>query len=240
MAHTRVSSKANPAERVSGGLASEAVEDYAKAIYTLERRRDAPVGTTALAERLGVAPSSVTAMLHRLAEMGLVMHEPYRGVRLTPAGERLALEVIRHHRLIEAFLVEALGMPWDRVHDEAEVLEHYISEDLERLIAARLGDPRIDPHGDPIPGPELDVAADNTAPLIDLEPGRVARFARVSDSDPEMLRYLDELGIRPGASISLSGVEPFGGTVRVEVDGAEHGLGAELAEKMRVELRGER
>jgi DtxR family Mn-dependent transcriptional regulator len=234
MSHTRVSSKANVSERLSGP-ASEAVEDYVKSIYALERRGGAAVATTALSERLGVAPSSVTAMLHRLDEMGLVTHERYRGVRLTPDGEKLALEVIRHHRLIEAFLVEALDMPWDLVHDEAEVLEHYISEDLERRIAARLGDPTRDPHGDPIPSPELDVAADSTVPLIEVEAGRAARFARVSDSDPEMLRYLDELGIRPGVSLALVGIEPFGGPVRVEVEGVEHGLGADLAQKMRVE-----
>jgi DtxR family Mn-dependent transcriptional regulator len=234
MGHSRTSSKANPAKR-QNAPASEAVEDYVKSIYALERRAEGPIATTALAARLDVAPSSVTAMLRRLDEMGLVRHERYRGVNLTAAGERLALEVIRHHRLLEAFLVEALDMPWDLVHDEAEVLEHHLSEDLERRIAARLGDPSLDPHGDPIPTPELDVAADCTIPLIELEPGHGARFARVSDSDPQMLRYLDELGIRPGASIAVTGIEPFGGPVRVEVDGVEHALGGELAAKMRVE-----
>ena len=235
MAHTRTSSKANPAQRRSAP-ASEAVEDYVKAIYALERRGDDAVATTALAERLGVAPSSVTAMLRRLDEMALVGHEPYRGVRLTPAGERLALEVIRHHRLIEAFLVEALDMPWDLVHDEAEVLEHYISEDLERRISKRLGDPTLDPHGDPIPTPELDVAADRTVPLAGLVEGASAVFTRVSDSDSEMLRYLDERAIRPGAELRLVSIEPFGGPIVVEVEGAKHPLGAELAHKMRVEV----
>jgi len=235
MAHTRTSSKANPAQRRSAP-ASEAVEDYVKAIYALERRGAAAVATTALAERLGVAPSSVTAMLRRLDEMALVTHEPYHGVRLTAAGERLALEVIRHHRLIEAFLVEALDMPWDLVHDEAEVLEHYISEDLERRISERLGDPELDPHGDPIPTPELAVAADRTVPLAELAQGSAAVFARVSDSDPEMLRYLDERAIRPGAELRLVSIEPFGGPTVVEVDGVSHHLGAELARKMRVEV----
>lgn len=237
MAHTRTSSKANPAERRSaqGAPASDAVEDYVKAIYALADRERGPVSTHALSERLGVAPSSVTAMCRRLTEMDLVTHEPYRGVELTVAGKRMALEVIRHHRLIELFLVETLGMPWDRVHDEAEVLEHYISEDVERRIAERLGDPARDPHGDPIPSPDFAVAADRTVPLASLAVGGSGRFARVSDSDPGMLRYLDELEIRPGATLLVRGVEPFGGPMRVDVAGAEHPLGAELVAKMRVE-----
>src|ERR671934_1488220 len=140
MSHTRTSSKASLAERQSPP-ATEAVEDYAKAIYGLQRHEKGPITTSALAERLGVAPSSVTAMVKRLDELGLVRYEPYHGVTLTPAGERVALEVMRHHRLIESFLAEALEMPWDRVHNEAEVLEHYISEDLEQRIAETPGKP---------------------------------------------------------------------------------------------------
>jgi DtxR family Mn-dependent transcriptional regulator len=134
---------------------SQAIEDYAKAIYAIAADRDGLVLNGEVAERLGVAPATATSMLKRLAELGLVDYFPYKGVSLTPAGERLALEVIRHHRLIEAYLSEALGMPADRVHEEAEILEHYISEDLERLIAAKLGEPSHDPHGTPIPGPDL-------------------------------------------------------------------------------------
>jgi DtxR family Mn-dependent transcriptional regulator len=134
---------------------TEAIEDYAKAIYALSRQREGQVLNGEVAQRLGVAPATATAMLKRLDEMGLVEHIPYKGVTLTPAGEKVALEVIRHHRLIEAYLSEALGMPDDRVHEEAEVLEHYISEDLELLIAAKLGEPSHDPHGTPIPGPDL-------------------------------------------------------------------------------------
>src|SRR6266550_8040 len=145
MSHTRISSNPHVLGRQSPP-ATEAVEDYAKAIYALAHRLDGPVPTSALAERLDVAPSSVTAMLKRLDEAGLVRHRRYRGVELTRDGERVALEVIRHHRLLEAFLAEELGMPWDRVHDEAEVLEHYISEEFERRIAATLGDPDLDPH----------------------------------------------------------------------------------------------
>jgi DtxR family Mn-dependent transcriptional regulator len=134
---------------------SEAIEDYAKAIYALSRQRRGPVLNGEVAARLGVTPATATSMLQRLGELGLVDYLPYKGATLTPAGEKVALEVIRHHRLIEAYLSEALGMPEDRVHEEAEVLEHYISEDLELLIAAKLGEPSHDPHGTPIPGPDL-------------------------------------------------------------------------------------
>ncbi len=135
--------------------ATEAIEDYAKAIYALSRKRPGPVTNGELAGRLHVTPATATSMLKRLADLGLVDYLPYKGVTLTPAGEKVALEVIRHHRLIEAYLAEALGMPEDRVHEEAEVLEHYISEELELLIAAKLGEPSHDPHGTPIPGPDL-------------------------------------------------------------------------------------
>jgi len=141
--------------RAARSLGTEAIEDYAKAIYALSLERKGPVTNGELAERLGVAPATATSMLKRLADLGLVDYRPYKGVTLTPGGEKVALEVIRHHRLIEAYLSEALGMPSDRVHDEAEVLEHYISEDLELLIAAKLGEPSHDPHGTPIPGPDL-------------------------------------------------------------------------------------
>jgi DtxR family Mn-dependent transcriptional regulator len=238
MAHTRTSSKTNLEQRRSAP-ASEAVEDYAKAIYALEHHGEGPITTSAIAERLEVAPSSVTAMLKRLDELGLVRYEPYHGVTLTQAGERVALEVIRHHRLIEAFLAESLEMPWDRVHDEAEVLEHYISEDLEGRIAEKLGNPKLDPHGDPIPTPDLDLATDRTAALANLGRGQVARFARVSDSDPDMLRYLADRGIRPGVRLRVIGVQPFRGPLLIEVNGREHALGGELADKMRVELEDE-
>jgi DtxR family transcriptional regulator, Mn-dependent transcriptional regulator len=136
-------------------LHTEAIEDYAKAIYAITRGRDGSALTGEVAERLAVTPATATSMLKRLDELGLVEYRPYKGVRLTASGEKVALEVIRHHRLIEAYLSEALGMPDDRVHEEAEVLEHYISEELELLIAAKLGEPSHDPHGTPIPGPDL-------------------------------------------------------------------------------------
>src|SRR5712672_4081058 len=134
---------------------SQAIEDYAKAVYAIAAEREGLVLNGEVAQRLGVTPATATVMLKRLADLGLVEYFPYRGVSLTPNGERVALEVIRHHRLIEAYLSEALGMPSDRVHEEAEVLEHYISEELEALIAAKLGEPSHDPHGTPIPGPDL-------------------------------------------------------------------------------------
>jgi DtxR family Mn-dependent transcriptional regulator len=142
--------------------------------------------------------------------------------------------MIRHHRLIELFLAEVLGMPWDRVHEEAEVLDHHISEELEELIAAKLGQPARDPHGDPIPSRELDIEDDHTVALADLEVGAGGVFERVSDRDPEMLRYLGSRGIRPGAGIEVTGREPFEGPISVSVGGAEHALGAPLARRMRV------
>lgn len=213
---------------------TEAVEDYAKALHALAQRSEGPVTTSALAERLGVSAGSVTSMLKRMHEMGLVAYESYRGALLTERGERVALEVIRHHRLLEAYLAEVLGMPWDRVHDEAEVLEHYISEELEERIAEALGDPAHDPHGDPIPSAELDLATDDTVSLTDLEPGSRAAFARVSDSDPEMLRYLADRGIRPGAEMKVVSRDPFDGPLHVSVSGTEHVLGERLAGAIRV------
>ena len=216
---------------------SPAVEDYSKAIYTLEIRADEPVSTNALAERLELTTGSVSGMLKKLDELGLTSHVPYRGVRLTPKGRRLALEVIRHHRLLELYLAEALEMPWDRVHDEAEVLEHVLSEELEQLIAAKLGNPTIDPHGDPIPSADLELDEHPTRSLESLVPGDEATFVRVSDADPEMLRYLAGQGILPGGRIHVLERQPFGGPLLVSVDGCEHMLGGKLTGAMRVEAQ---
>ncbi|HEX3519505.1 MAG TPA: metal-dependent transcriptional regulator [Solirubrobacteraceae bacterium] len=213
-----------------------AVEDYAKAIFSLESRSTEPVSTNALAERLGITPGSVSAMLKRLGELGVITHEPYRGVRLTDDGRRIALEVIRHHRLIESFLAEALGMPWDRVHAEAEVLEHVLSEDLEELIAAKLGHPTVDPHGDPIPSADLELQEPATARMESLEPGDEGLFVRVSDSDPEMLRYLADRGIAPGERFAVRDRQPFGGPLFVVFGDREHAIGGKLAGAMRVEV----
>jgi len=212
------------------------MQDYAKAIYSLETRSDAPVSTGALADRLGVTPASVSAMLRRLEERGLVESVPYRGTRLTEQGRRVALEVLRHHRLLETFLARELGLPWDRVHDEAEVLEHVISEDLERRIAAKLGDPLVDPHGDPIPREDLGITEPPTSALSELPAGARARFVRVSDANPAMLRYLDELGIALGDSLEVIETVPFGGPLSVRFGRNTHQIGGELAASMRVEV----
>ena len=211
-----------------------AVQDYAKAIFTLESREGA-ASTTDLAALLEVRPASVSGMLRKLSALGLVEHERYRGVRLTGRGRRVALEVIRHHRLVELFLVESLGMTWDEVHAEAEVLEHALSEELEELIAAKLGDPTVDPHGDPIPSRELKLAEIPAPTLEELEPGEAATFVRISDAEPEMLRFLGERGIVPGARLKLVERQPFDGPLFVRVGRNVHVLGATLARAMRVQ-----
>src|SRR6202142_515145 len=165
---------------------TSAIEDYTKAIYALESRDGDSVSTNALAERLGVTAASASGMVKRLGELGLVEHRPYRGVSLTEEGRRVALEVMRHHRLLELYLADSLGVPWDRVHAEAEVLEHVLSEDLEELIAAKLGVPTVDPHGDPIPSADLELEERSTHSMESLRPGDEGVFVRVSDSDPAM------------------------------------------------------
>jgi DtxR family transcriptional regulator, Mn-dependent transcriptional regulator len=214
---------------------SPAIQDYAKGIYALERKGKA-AATTELAHRLGVTPGSASAMVKKLSEAGLVTHTRYRGVRLTPRGRRLALEVLRHHRLLELFLAEDLGLPWDRVHDEAEVLEHVLSEDLEELIATRLGNPTHDPHGDPIPTRELEIEEGDTVSLQSLPAGADGTFVRVSDADPEMLRYLAERGIAPGDRFEIVDKEPFDGPVSVRFAGKLHVLGGALTRAMRAEV----
>ena len=221
------------ARRPTGG--SEAIEDYAKAIHALASRSPGPVGTSALAERLGVSPGTVTAMLKRMATLGLVVHEPYHGAELTAEGERVALEVIRHHRLLESYLAEQLGMPWDRVHDEAEVLEHYISEELEERIAAALGDPERDPHGDPIPDRALSVVEAPGVPLARLEPGSGGslqpRLRRPARDAPLPRRARDPARRR----VARQAPEPFGGGIVVESGGEECSIGPDLAERMLIE-----
>jgi DtxR family Mn-dependent transcriptional regulator len=216
---------------------SEAVENYAKAIYAIQSR-DGTVSTNALAERLGVTAASASGMVKKLGGLGLVSHVPYKGVELTDAGERLALEVIRHHRLLELYLAESLDVPWDRVHAEAEVLEHVLSEELEELISAKLGHPTVDPHGDPIPSAELTIEERPTEALADLEPGARATFVRISDSDPEMLRYLADRGIAPGDGLEVIDKQPFDGPIFTRFGDDVHVLGGELGHAMRVEVTG--
>lgn len=217
-------------------LPTSTVQDYVKAIHDLERRSSGAVSTNALAERLGVTPGSASAMVKRLAERGLVAHAPYRGVTLTGEGDQVALKVIRRHRLLETYLAEELGMGWDRVHREAEVLEHVLSDELEDLIARKLGDPSRDPHGDPIPTPDLDLEEEATMSLAACEPGATGVFARISDADPQMLRYLSERQIAPGDRFEVIERQPFGGPLFVRIGGEQQALGGALAEAMRVEL----
>ena len=217
---------------------SEAVENYAKAIYSLQHRTGEPVATNDLADRLAVTAASASGMIKKLADLGLVAHVPYRGVQLTEDGERLALEVLRHHRLLELYLATQLDVPWDRVHEEAEALEHVLSEDLEARIAAKLGHPTHDPHGDPIPDAQLQIDESTTRSLADLEAGARGRFVRVSDSDPAMLRYLTERGVRLGDRLEVLDRPPFDGPLTVRVGDSLQVLGGALAAAMRVELDG--
>jgi DtxR family Mn-dependent transcriptional regulator len=215
---------------------SSAIEDYAKAIYALERQAGTAVSTNAIAERLSVTPASASGMVKRLGELGLVEHQPYHGVSLTDDGRRVALEVMRHHRLLELYLVKSLGVPWDRVHAEAEVLEHVLSEELEELIAAKLGNPTRDPHGDPIPTRELTIDEGPTESLQSLEGGATGTFTRISDSDPDMLRFLADRGIAPGDSFEVIEKHPFDGPLFVRFGDNVHVLGGALARAMTVEV----
>jgi DtxR family Mn-dependent transcriptional regulator len=196
---------------------TSAVEDYLKSIYELQHNQG-KVATNALAERLSVAPASATGMIKKLAGMHLVSHEPYQGVVLTAAGEKIALEVIRHHRLIELYLAEALGVPWDQVHDEAEKWEHVLSEDLEDRIDAMLGHPTTDPHGAPIPDRNGTIAQPAIVRLSDLRPGQ----------DSALLRYLGSLALYPGAAIRVVTAAPFDGPLTIRLGAADHALGREV------------
>lgn len=214
---------------ISAAVITPTVEDYLKAIYTLQQ--DSPdVSTSLLAEQLGgLKPASVTGMVKKLAELNLVTHTPYQGVRLTSVGERIALEVVRHHRLIELYLVEALGYSWDEVHEEAEILEHYISEKFEARIAACLGDPSFDPHGDPIPTADGSLPDRTEQRLADLEPGAVVQVVRVRDQHAERLRYVASLGIVPGARLKITAVAPFDAPISVRIADSVQPLDRRLA-----------
>ncbi len=208
-------------------MQTKAVEDYLKIIYEIQRERG-KVATTILAERMGVAPASVTGMIKKLANMRLVSYERYQGVMLTDSGQKIALEVIRHHRLVELYLAEALGVPWDQVHDEAEKWEHVLSEDLEERMDQALGFPTLDPHGAPIPTREGAIAVAAEDRLIDLLPGQKAVIAEVSDHDADMLRLLGGLGLFPATEVEILQSEETGVTVRAE--GEEHRVPHDIAE----------
>ena len=208
-----------------------AVQDYLKAIYALESAGER-VTTSALAARMSVSAPSATAMTKRLAELELVERAPYRGVALTEEGRRGALEVLRHHRLLERYLVDRLGVSIDVVHAEAELLEHALSEELEAKIDAELGYPTHDPHGDPIPDRELRVAQGRDRTLCDLDVGDHAFVSRVPDGDPELLRYLTGLGLVPGSAVELVDLAPFAGPVTVRTETGDHAISRELADRI--------
>lgn len=208
---------------------TESIENYLKAIYEIERELG-KVSTNALSEKLSVAPASVTSMMKKLSEKKLITHRRYQGVKLTQAGRKIALEVIRHHRLIELYLAEALGVPWDRVHEEAEKWEHVLSEDLEDRMDAALGHPTRDPHGSPIPTRDGKIIELESIPLADLSPGQSGVVAEVSDHDPSLLRYIGKMGLYPKTTVKVVSVEPFSGPITVKVDGANYVLGSEAAQ----------
>jgi DtxR family Mn-dependent transcriptional regulator len=216
---------------------SAAVEDYAKAIFVLQERRGEPVATKDLSSRLDVTPGSVSSMISRLVSFGLVKHAPYRGVKLTPEGVKLAGKVVRKHRVIETFLNARGGIPWDKVHDEAERLEHGFSDEAIEMIYEQMGQPLHDPHGDPIPRTDpTTIPPPDTSSLAELPEGVSGTLARVSDSDPEMLRYLSEHDVEIGNQIEVGPQEPFGGPIKVVVEDRRLALAPELAAAIRIKI----
>jgi len=208
---------------------SEAIEDFLKAVYLLQQEHER-VQTSQLADALAITAPSTTEMAKKLARAKLVSHEPYRGIRLTPAGERVALEIVRHHRLIELFLVKTLGYSWDEVHEEAERLEHAMSDRLTERIAEYLGDPHFDPHGDPIPSVEGDVREQVLTPLSEWPLGTPGVVARLLNQAPDLLRYLSEKGLVLGAKVEVVQRDPFEGPVTLRVSGAEQVISPHVAQ----------
>lgn len=215
-------------------LNHQAVEDYLKTIYMLAEE-ESPVSTSRIAEARDVKPASVTSMLRRLAKLKMVNYEKHRGVSLTSAGEKVALEVIRHHRLLELYLMEALGFSWDEVHEQADALEHVISEKLAERIAAFLGHPTVDPHGDPIPAKDGTILAADMNPLALLPKGTRGHIARImDDANSEMLRYLADLGLTPGTAFEIEEIAPFAGPITLLVGGEKRVIGQKVAESILV------
>jgi len=210
---------------------SQTTEDYLKTIFILETdTSDKGVSTKDIAEGMDVSAASVTSMMKRLSEMGLVVRESYYGVRLTETGRKIALEIIRHHRLLELYLKEIMGYSWDQVHDEAEKLEHHISEKFEDTIAELLNDPTHDPHGDPIPTKDGVMPKMASRPLTEANTGREYIVGRVKDQNPELLRYLEEIGLLPGVKIKLIRREPLNGPITLNLEDREQVIGYDLAE----------
>ena len=213
-------------------MISEAIQDYLKVIYKLQKGTRAvdQVTTSLIAERMEVAPASATNMIKKLATMRLLEHTPYRGVELTEAGEKIALEIVRHHRLLELYLADALDYPWDRVHDEAERLEHAISEDFEDRIDAALGYPTVGAHGEPIPTKQGVIKAFDYTRLADIETDCPVIIRQVSDHNPEMLRYLNEIGLQLGTCLTIEEKAPFGGPLLLQIhDSVRQHIGIEVA-----------
>jgi DtxR family Mn-dependent transcriptional regulator len=215
-------------------MLSDVMEDYLKAIYSLERTGETPVSTSRIAEYLDVTQPTVTNMIGKLIERNLLEHEKYKGVSLIEEGEMVALEVVRHHRLLEVYLTERLDYDWSEVHEEADALEHHISETFERRVAEVLDDPEVDPHGDPIPSGDLEPLAESeNSRLSDYEEGTHIRVTRVRDRDREELAYLERAGITPGTELDIIDIAPFG-MITVRSDSGEQSLPREIAESIRV------
>lgn len=217
---------------------TRSVEDYLKAIYQLSPE-GRPASTSEIAHRLALSPPSVTGMVKRLSEHGLLEHVPYRGVQLTDEGRRAALRMVRRHRLIEAYLVEFLGYSWDTVHEEAERLEHAVSETMIERMATALGHPSVDPHGDPIPEADGSIHELACTPLSDIPVGETVEIHRVHESQPERLRYIASLGLRPGVYVTVVDREPFDDLVTIEVGTQRHVIGHELGHVLQCAPRGE-
>ena len=216
------------------GDTTVAIQDYIKVIYKLQDGGQA-VNTSAIAEKMNVSPASVSGMVKKLAKAALLTHSPYQGVVLTDHGRRVALEMIRHHRLIELYLIKALGYTWDQVDAEAERLEHVISEEMEDRMAAFLDEPTEDPHGDPIPTKDGFMSSVRYDPLSIIAPGQTVRIRRVRDSDPDLLRYLGKLGMYPHTLVEVLDKAPFDGPLVVRVSAAQHSLGAQVTDSVFVE-----
>ena len=211
-------------------MPSQAVEDYLKTIYKLQGEHAAV--TTDIARSLGVSAASVTSMAKRLADMGLANHESYKGVSLTPAGEKVALEIIRHHRLLETYLKRVLDYPWDKMHEEAEHLEHHISEEFEDKIEEMLGYPTHDPHGDPIPTRDGRIADEVLSSLADATAGDALEIRRVADDDHDLLDYFESLGLLPGVHLQVRSCAPFDGPIVVGIGNSDVVVGRDVARRV--------
>ena len=209
-------------------MVTHAVEDYLTMIYKLSYEGGEPT-TTSIADKMGVSKASVTDMLKKLTKSSLILHEPYKGVKLTKAGEKIALEMIRHHRLVELYLKEAMGVSWDKVHDEAHKWEHILSEEIEDRIVEMLGNPTHDPHGAPIPTKDGHIQDEKFTPLSDAQAGERLLVRMVKDSDPDKLRYLADKGIFPKTVIEVKDIQPFEGPLTLEVDGDSQIIGHEVS-----------